>query len=291
MELTLKNSHISCLVSNLGAELRSLRRLDRDDEYIWQHDPAIWVGSAPILFPFVGRMKNAGYMHQGEYYLFPLHGFAAAAKFQLLASTVDSVIFCLRADAQSKRIYPFDFALTVSFSLFMSTLNVHYTVENLSGGTMYFAIGSHPAFRLPIEMQDGGSISDYFIEFAKPELSECYKLHGGLLATQATAQPLRFERRLDLSPTIFNEDALIFKHIRSRALRLAHRSGATRLTMHLGEAPHLGIWSKPAAPFVCIEPWHGYDDDAESSEELSKKDSVISLRAGDVFKTDYTVSI
>jgi galactose mutarotase-like enzyme len=288
VELTLKNSHISCQVSNIGAELCSLRRIDRDDEYIWQRDPAIWAGSAPILFPFVGRMKNAGFMHEGEYYLFPIHGFAASAKFQLEANTAESVIFCLRSDKQTKQIYPFDFALTVTFSLFMSTLNVHYTVENLSLGTMYFAIGSHPAFRLPLE---DASLNDYFIEFSKPEINECYKLEGDLLGVSPVAHPLRFDRRLDLSPTIFDEDALIFKHIRSRALRLAHRSGTTRLTMHLGSAPHLGIWAKPAAPYVCIEPWHGYDDDADSSEELSKKQSVISLRAGDVFKTDYTVSI
>ena len=288
MELTLQNSHISCQVASLGAELRSLRRVDRDDEYIWQRDPALWVGSAPILFPFVGRMKNAGYLYEGQYYLFPTHGFAAASKFKLEASTADSAIFCLRADAQTKQIYPFDFVLTVTFSLFMSTLNVHYTVENLSHGAMYFSIGSHPAFRLPLE---DATLEDYFIEFSKPEANECYKLDGKLLATKPIALPLRFDRRLDLSATIFDEDALIFKHIRSRALRLAHRSGATRLTMHMGGAPHLGIWAKPGAPYVCIEPWHGFDDDADASEALNKKPSVISLRAGDVFKTDYTVSI
>ena len=288
MELTLQNSKISCQVSSLGAELRSLRRLDRNDEYMWQGDPAIWVGSAPILFPFVGRMKNAGYVFAGENYLMPIHGFAAGAVFKLEAHTGDSAIFCLRSSAETKRIYPFDFTLTVSFSLFMSTLNVHYTVENLTDGAMYFAIGSHPAFRLPL---DNATLDDYFIEFSKPELAQCYKLEGNLLASKPVEQVLRFDRRLDLSPTIFNEDALIFKHIRSRALRLAHRSGATRLTMHMGSAPHLGIWAKPRAPFVCIEPWHGVDDDAQSDEALDKKSNVISLRAGELFKTDYTLSI
>jgi galactose mutarotase-like enzyme len=288
VELTLKNNHIACKVASLGAELRSLRRLDRDDEHIWQRDPTIWAASAPILFPFVGRMKNAGYMYDGKYYLFSTHGFAAAAKFKLEANTADSAIFTLRADAQTMRIYPFDFTLTVTFSLFMSTLNVHYAVENLSHGPMYFSIGSHPAFRLPLE---AATLEDYFIEFSKPEASECYKLEGNLLASKPSALPLRFDRRLDLSPTIFDDDALIFKHIRSRALRLAHRSGATRLTMHMGGAPHLGIWAKPGAPYVCIEPWYGFDDDADTSEALNKKQSVMSLRAGDVFKTDYTVSI
>ena len=25
-------------------------------------------------------------------------------------------------------------------------------------------------------------------------------------------------------------------------------------------SPHLGIWAKPGAPFVCIEPWFSYND-------------------------------
>jgi len=284
--LQLSNGRLRCAIAARGAELRSLQDIMVGDEYIWQRDPGVWEDSAPILFPYVGRLRGGGYLHEGRRYRLPIHGFARHGVFVVEESLAHSATLVLRESHETLDCYPFRFVLRVRFSLDAHCLHVCYRVHNPGQADLPFALGSHPGFRLPPPRSGGWTLA-----FSDQEEPLCYRLDGALLAREPEALPLDGGRRIALTPDLFERDALIFKHIRSRHVRLQERNGRVRLSVDTGGAPSLGLWARPGADYVCIEPWHGYDDDAGTSEELVRKPGVVLLAPGETFQTAYAVCV
>ena len=283
----LANDAVSAIISEHGAELKSLRHVPSGEEYIWQGDAAIWKDSAPILFPVVGRLKGGAYSHQNKSYQLPIHGFASTALFSVLNKDDTSLTLLLKSNDDTLRCFPFSFELLVTFSLQQASLAVDYQIRNIGKEQLFFTIGSHPGFSLPV---NDGPVGDFFIEFEQPEILELFQLEGDLLSVDAKPY-LNNERIIALSESLFDRDALIFKNVQSRKISLCHSQLGKRLTLHMGAAPHLGIWAKPAAPYVCLEPWHGHDDSIESAVELSEKAGILSLDPDTEFNTGYVVEI
>ncbi len=277
---------LRCVVSTRGAELRSLLDTQVQDEYIWQRSETVWGDSAPILFPFVGRLRNGAYLHNGKRYAMPIHGFARHAEFSVIDQHEQGATLILRDSPETFACYPFRFVLRVQFMLEKHCLHVAYTVENPGDQPLLFSLGSHPGFRLPPTTR---GLSDWMLAFSDTEKNECYRLDGDLLSR--TPEPLNFVQRnaIPLSAGLFEHDALIFKQVRSQHVRLMHRSGRVRLSVATGGTPSLGLWARPGAPYVCIEPWHGYDDDSTGGGELKTKPGIVTLEAGGVFRTAYAV--
>lgn len=284
--LQLSNGRLRCAIATRGAELRSLQDLVARDEYIWQRDPAVWEDSAPILFPYVGRLKGGGYLHAGRHYSLPIHGFARHHAFTLEDSQPHSATLALRESPETLACYPFRFVLRVQFILDAHCLQVRYRVHNPGLADLPFALGSHPGFRLPAPRSGGWTLA-----FSDQEEPLCYRLDGELLAREPEALLLNGGRRIALTPDLFAGDALIFKRIRSRHVRLQERNGRVRLSVDTGGAPSLGLWARPGADYVCIEPWHGFDDDAGVSEELLRKPGIVVLAPGATFQTGYAVCV
>jgi galactose mutarotase-like enzyme len=287
MLFTIRNQNYSATISALGAELKSLKDPRSGEEFIWQGDPGIWKGSAPVLFPIVGRLKDGMYVLDGVEYNMPKHGLARSRKFTLWRDGENEKCFVLRSDTDTKQHYPFDFEFFVTFGLESSTLSVSYTVRNTGAGNMYFTLGSHPAFSLPLER---AALEDYTIEFGKNETLDRYFLDNGLLCTSPQPRYLDNERSIRITQDLFNNDALIFKDIVSRKIDLAHKQDGIRITLDTGGAPHLGIWAKPGAPFVCIEPWFGHDDPVDATFEFSRKNGIMTLSGGSEFRAGYQIS-
>ncbi|MDN3920335.1 aldose 1-epimerase family protein [Roseateles violae] len=275
---------LSARVELRGAQLRSLRR--GSEEYLWQDEAGVWPQSAPILFPFVGRLRGGGYTHAGRSYRQPIHGFASAQEFELVEQRDDALRLRLRANAATRAIYPFDFRLDVDFELSPDALQLRYSVVNESREAMAFGLGSHPAFALP-----AAPLGDWSVEFETDEAPEVYRLDGELLA--AMPEPLVFSppRSVQLGEQLFDRDALIFKNIRSRRLSLNHRAHGERLRIHTGGAPHLGLWARPRAAYVCIEPWWGVDEHAQSPQELLHKPDLLRLAPAQRFETGYRIEL
>jgi galactose mutarotase-like enzyme len=278
---------LRCTIARRGAELRSLFDVHAQDEFIWQRDPKVWADSAPILFPVVGRVKDGAYLHEGRRYPMPIHGFARHADFTLVDCHEHGATFLLKESPATLACYPFRFGLRVRFTLEKHCLHVVTEVDNPNDCTLPFSLGAHPGFRLPPTAR---GLADWALSFSDEERNECYRLDGGLLSV--TPEPFQFQqgRRIALSPTLFERDALIFKSIRSRHIRLVHRSGRVRLSVATGGAPDLGIWARPGAPYICIEPWYGHDDDAGACGTLAGKAGIVALPAGGVFRTAYAIS-
>lgn len=291
-DIVLTQGRLRCVIARRGAELRSLTdRADPDgpfEEFIWQRDGAVWPDSAPILFPVVGRLKDGAYTHQGQRYHLPIHGFARFHDFELVEQRADSATLLLRDNPATRALYPFAFVLKLRFTLDAHCLQLRYQVFNPGVAPLLFSIGLHPGLRIPPTSR---GLADWSLLFDAGEAPACWRLDGDLLATEATPFAFSGARRIALSPGLFAQDALIFKTLRSRHVRLVHRSGRVRASVATGGAPSLGLWARPGAAYVCIEPWYGYDDDAAVTGELADKPGIISLEGGAVFASTCAICI
>ncbi|MGD0493970.1 MAG: aldose 1-epimerase family protein [Steroidobacteraceae bacterium] len=268
--IPLQSSDLIAEIDPLGAQLSVLRdRGGRD--LLWDGDPGVWKGRAPLLFPIVGALAGGSYRLGSKTYRLPRHGFARGRQFAVTTSTRTTAVFELAADKESFEVYPFRFALEVRFELDGPTFSVTATVRNNGDQSMPASFGYHPALRWPLPF--GGERSRHVIEFERDEPAPIRRLDAdGLVTPVAHATPIS-NRRLVLADSLFQDDAVIFDQIRSRSVIYGADVGP-RLRMSYPDAPYLGIWTKPGAPFICIEPWHGLADPEGFSGDFSAKPGV-----------------
>ena len=287
MQYCIANTNYRATVDLHGAELKSLTNVATATEFVWSGDSAIWSGTAPILFPVVGRLKKSRFLFNNQLYEMPKHGFARASQFSLIRHTTTTLELLLESSKSSKINYPFDFEFVVAFELSEGKLKVIYRVKNSGSEDMYFCLGSHPAFSLSDKLQQ---IEDYSLQFSEAETLDRYYIENDLISVSPQLKFLDGENTIRISETIFDDDALIFKNIKSRYIDL-YCKDKRLLSVDTGGAPHLGIWAKPAAPFVCIEPWFGVDDDLNANEDITMKPNFNRLPGHEIFEAYYAIEI
>jgi galactose mutarotase-like enzyme len=275
--VSLSSAQLRAQIDPLGAQLSTLQ--DRDGrDLLWDGDPAVWTGRAPLLFPIVGELAGGRYRIGSTEYPLPRHGFARRRQFRLVTATAGDAVFRLAADEATLQVYPFRFELDVRFSLQGAALKVVTSVRNLGTGPLLASFGYHPALRWPLPF--GDARSGHSIEFESDEPAPVRRLNtDGLLTPVRYPTPVS-GRRLALADELFTNDALIFDALRSRSVTYGAGSGGPRIRVSYGDAPYLGVWSKPGAGFICIEPWHGIADPEGFSGELSEKPGVFEMAAG-----------
>lgn len=277
MQDTIQNNSLSVSVKRHGAELCNLRGAD-GLEYLWQADPAIWASHAPFLFPVIGRLADDRYCVGGRSYSMKKHGFARLMDFDRVEKGAATLSYRLESSASTWAQYPFDFVLIRHYRLNGLTLDVVNEVTNTGKEPMPFSMGEHPGFAL--NWNDNDRIEDYYLEFDKPETLDSRRLDESALLSNRTVRVLSNERMLPLHRDLFNEDALIFLKLESRKVTLASRKSSRRLSVEFPDYPQLGIWAKPGAAYVCIEPWAGYADPTTHDGELMTKPGIVMLGAG-----------
>jgi galactose mutarotase-like enzyme len=274
--LSLSSRELTAEINPLGAQLSALRdRQGRD--LLWNGDPSVWAGRAPLLFPIVGALAGGSYRLGREVHRLPRHGFARSSLFNVTESDAAGATFKLQSDAASFQVYPFHFELDVRFEIEGPTLAVTAWIRNMGNGEMPASFGFHPAFRWPLPF--GRARSSHFIEFASDEPSGVRRLNAdGLLTTARHPTPIA-NRRLALADDLFKDDVLIFDEIRSRSVTYGADDGP-RIMLSYPDTPYLGLWTKPQADFVCIEPWHGVADPEGYSGDFTAKPGVFMVAAG-----------
>jgi len=288
VSITLQNGLYGARIAETGAELKSLADLSSGREYIWHGDPAWWNGSAPVLFPVVGGLKNGAYTFEGRQYSLPNHGFARASEFTVVRHERDSAELVLASNAKTRESFPFDFSLSVSFLLERTGLSVRYRVTDTGSPRMYFSIGSHPAFVLPFA---GGTLENYYVLFDREESAGRWFLKDNLVLADTTEEVFMNSRVISLSRSLFDKGALVFKHPQSREFSIRNSLSSHAITVVTESAPYLGIWAKPGAPFLCIEPWHGVADSTNASGNLVEKEGIQYLDSRGTFETGYRIEI
>jgi galactose mutarotase-like enzyme len=285
--ISLRSGELSASLSTLGAQLFTLRdRAGRD--LLWGGDPSIWSGRAPLLFPIVGALAGGSYRLGSTTYQLPRHGFARGRLFEIVGSTSTSAVFSLKSDAASLLVYPFRFELKVSFALDGPALKVTTSVHNAGDADMPASVGYHPGFRWPLPFEQ--LRSSHFIEFASEEAAPIRRLNiDGLLTAERHPTPVS-GRRLALADVLFRDDVIIFDEIRSRCVTYGAEAGP-RIQVSYPDAPYLGLWTKPRANFICIEPWHGVADPVGFCGDFRTKPGVFAVAAGAVFATTMIITL
>lgn len=272
----ISSGDLTATINPLGAELWSLRdRAGR--ELMTDADPRWWTGRAPILFPFVGRCRDDRYRLDGRDYPMPQHGFARRKPFSLVAHSATRAVFRLAADAETRLVYPFEFSLEMSFDVDGPDLRIAARVKNDGDTTMPFSFGFHPAFAWPLPY--GGAIDAHRILFDEPEPAQLREvdLQTGLIADARRPSPV-IGRRLVPTHAMFDRDALIWDRLKSRGL-LWGAAGSPNLRIAFPDTPWLGVWQKPGARYLCIEPWAGMADPAGFAGEVWDKPGIVALPA------------
>lgn len=271
--INIENDKLKVSVNPLGAELSSATLKENGREYIWEGDPTVWSGHAPILFPICGRLAKDTFFVEGERFSLAKHGFARRREFDLLEVGQDRASFVLRSDAKTKMQYPFDFEFAVSFSLDGSKLKTVYSTVNTGSGDMYFSVGAHPAFNVPL----GGKV--VFPVTGKIETLTVSS--DGLISGVKTYAEKG--NAVTLTEDVFENDALILPSPKFDHAELYDENGKKLVKMTFGKVPYLLMWAKPGAPYVCIEPWHGIPDDVGEPHELKDKKAIVTLGPGERF--------
>ncbi len=254
-------------VSPLGAELRAWKV--GDHALLWAGDPASWPDRSPILFPIVGWARDGCIRVGAESYEMPVHGFARELPFAAVERGPGRVRLAAYASPATRRRYPFDWRLDITYTLSEAALDVEITVRNASAIAMPYACGLHPGFRWPFA---GGAPEDYAVVFERAEAPHVPVIaRGGLFSRETRAVPLD-GARLPLSPALMAQEALCFLDARSRSLSFVHRDGAA-IAMRLDDFPHLALWSRPPGRFLCLEAWTGHGDPEGFAGELAEKPS------------------
>jgi galactose mutarotase-like enzyme len=286
MVVTLSGSELQAQISPFGAELVRLRDRNGHD-LLWDGDPAFWTGRSPLLFPIVGRVRDDRARISGKEYSLKQHGFARTMPFALVTATDSSCQFRLTANAVTLSQYPFEFQLDVSYGLEGSTLLVQAAVMNTGKPVMPLSFGFHPAFRWPLP--EGGAREAHAIRFDRPEPHPIRRPRDGLIG--ATPHPTPVEgNRLPLRDDLFVEGALVFDQLNSRVVHYS-APGCRAIRVAFSGLPHLGLWTKPGAGFICIEPWHGYADPEDFAGDLADKPGTVHLGPGAVHTFEMAVSV
>lgn len=275
MRIKLKNGSLTAEVETFGAELKSLKNETACIEYLWQGDPAVWPDSAPFLFPVVARQREDSYILNGKTYTMPMHGFAKAREFTVTVQSENSVTMTFCEDEETLGWYPFGFLVTSVFTLGQDGLTVQRRVKNRSDAVMPYSLGEHPGYNVPL--LQGERAEDYLLVFSVPEDAERWYLDDEIICG---SEPGLCGRELAVTKTMFDRGALIFKGLRSDSVTLCSKTGNHGLTVDLRDFGYLGIWAKPAAPYVCIEPWNGLASSEWSPRELLQKEGIRLLAPG-----------
>lgn len=291
-DIKLSNGQCSLEVKLCGGQVSSFKGPD-GREVMWNADPAVWAQHSPLLFPVCGSVPPEGIKIGGVLYPMVKHGFTRNAPFQVSRLGDDFVELVLRPNEDTRKVYPFDFALYVTYTLVDNGYTTTFTVENNSDKVMPFCVGGHPGFAVP--MEDGAAFSDYQVVFeCVEEGKNSLAPGGGRIDGYEYLDCFHNSDTLPLSYDLFDEkDALIFADLKSRSVKLVHKDTGKGLRFDFPKIEVLAIWTKPGAhaPYVCLEPWHGMPGLVDESGNFEDKPFVTMLEPGKCWQCGFTATL
>ena len=273
--------HSQMLTSRLGAELISykldgIEKIHQGQDCIDENGRVYWKRHFPVLFPIVGKLKQNKTIINGRTYEMGQHGFARDMEFEPVTKLDNFHSYVLKSNPSTFVKYPFDFSLYVTYRTDENKLTTMYKVVNEGDNNMTFGIGGHPAFK--IDQRDLYS-DEYYLEFEEDE----NKIHflylvDGLIGTEYARNIMQDLRRIPINQDSFKNDAIIMKGLTSHRVSLKKKTGnKTLLTMDFEGFPYLAVWSKPGAPFICLEPWYTTADAIKSTGVFTQKTDMLTL--------------
>ena len=285
--IEIASDRLTAAINPHGAELSSLKDAD-GRELMTDADPAFWTGRAPILFPVIGVTNGGMIRLDGQEYPMAKHGFARHSDFMLVDRAVDRAVFRLEDSDATRASYPFAFALDLVFAVAGATLSIEARIANRGDTPMPAQFGFHPAFAWPLPY--GEPRADHRIVFDADEPARLREIApNGLIAPETRPSPLD-GRLLHLADALFENDALVWDPVVSQGVTYGAAAGP-QLRVAFPDTPRLGIWTKPGAHYVCIEPWHGIADPEGFTGDFHDKPGVFEVAAGETKTIEMSVTL
>ncbi len=257
---------VAARIARKGAELAALAINGRD--LVWSPDARWWASTAPILFPVVGKSPDGKVRVDGRSYPMNPHGFARERLFVAITRSADRVVLETTDDDATRLCFPFAFALRLEFAARDGNLYTTASIENRDDKPFPFAFGYHPAFIWPHDPTKRGQ---YVCLFEKEESAPVRRASQitGLLHGQRFDTPIA-GRRLKPEDDMFVEGAFHFETLNSRRVWFGIE-GQTGIDIAFPDSPQLGIWTKPGAPYLCIEPWQDLAEQDGTDGEMARR--------------------
>ncbi len=287
---TIRNEFLNVTINEKGAELTSIQDME-GHEYLWQGDAKYWSGQAPNLFPYIARLTEGKYTFAGETYEMNIHGFARHTVFQTEQPAENKIVFTIQDTEETRKQYPFAFAFSITYALEGNALSVAYSVKNQDDKIMYFGVGGHPGFCVP--MEDGVEFEDYYLEFNESKPAKRVGFSEDCFVT-GDAVPFELEDgvRLPLHHAMFDDDAIVLYDMASE-VTLKSDKGSKSIRVTYPDMPYLGFWHKPKtdAPYICIEPWSSLPSRKNVIEDFATQPSLLSLEQGEEYRSTIKIEV
>lgn len=288
--LKLENEQLLVEIETHGAELQRIYNKKEGFDYLWNGNPEFWGSHAPNLFPIIGRLNEFKYKKDEQIYELPQHGFAKDFEFEVKEFNSTKAVFVLKSNEETKAIYPYEFTLTITYSLEGQELKVTYKVENHSAETMPFSIGGHPAFNIP--MNGEGNYDDYTLTInSKKEVdyfeSDPVPYRSGNKKTFKDMD----NGVLKMNHETFRDGLIIIDEPTLEKVTLSSPNNKHGVTLEISDFPYLCLWTKEQmdAPFICIEPFYGLPDIIGEIGTLKEKEGIILLETNEQKEMAFTI--
>lgn len=285
---TLENDYLQINIKEQGAELTRILSKENNIDYLWNGNPDFWNRHSPILFPFVGRLKNNTYFVDDKNYQLSQHGFARNCMFKLIEFNTTKNVFELTFSEKTLEKYPYKFKLQISYELQKNTLIIDYNIVNKDNKDIYFSVGAHPAFNCPLSINT--SFTDYYIEFENKEnINQLYLDNKtGLIQPEKTTKVKLL--KIPLTYDLFKNDALIFEKIQSDFVSLKSTKHQNGITLKATNWDYFAFWTKKDAPFICFEPWMGIADFSNTNQNIKNKKGIKKLTVNNKYAISYSIT-
>ncbi len=288
--ITIRNDVMSVTVNAMGAEVWSILRND-GRELLWQGNADIWADRAPLMFPLVGRLKGGAYTHGGNAYAMDIHGFAKDSPFDIIQQSDTSMSFELKRTDATAAMYPFDFTLTVTYTLDGNTLRKSHVIENRGEQAMYYELGGHEGYNIAV---DGDAMRDCFLRFPGKDTIHTYTTDVDIMVNK-DATPIALDGdKLMLAMELFKGDALIFDDRAGKCIELHSAARGHLLTVQFDDFAYCGVWTRyreADSQYVCIEPWSSLPDCNFIDTELEQKIGVRTVQPHASETMTYTITL
>lgn len=290
MNHSIKNEFLTVTAAEKGAELQSILAAD-GTEYLWQGDAKYWSDRALNIFPYVARLNEGKYRMGGSEHSMAIHGIAPYRDFVVTENNGIKMVFELRSDEATRAEYPREFVFRIVYALEGPELKVTFECENLDSKAMYFGLGGHPGFNVP--MAKNKKFEDYRLRFG--EASDAYRIGFDpdcFVTHEDTPFALKNGTMLDLRHDLFDDDAIVLKSM-ARQVTLECDGDPHAVTVTFPQMQYVGFWHWPKtdAPYVCIEPWCSLPSDAGKITVFEEQKDLIRLEAGKTYTNTWSIRV
>lgn len=288
--ISIENADLLVHISEKGAELQKVFNKREKFDYLWDGNPDFWASHAPNLFPVIGRLNEYTYIKDEKTYEMPQHGFAKDSLFTVSKSTEDTAVLVLKSNEETKKMYPYDFTFTITYTLEGKNLTTTYTTENHSKETMPYSVGGHPAFNLP--MNGEGTYEDYTLTI-DPKKDVAYFESDPVPYRSGNKKPFDAMENgvLPMNHETFRKGLIIIDEATIDTVTLASEKSSHGVKVHMADFPYVCLWTKEQmdAPYICIEPFYGLPDITGEVGTLEEKEGMILLKAGEEKSVAFTI--